>query len=214
MNTNNGRTNVEQAASAFAEAMSKYPIEEQLAVGLIAKNVLNGCSWEFTRTMPEIRKNLDAFKKSKTCSVQEVTYDHRKKIYGYLVYMKMDRLCELLSSKNHGIFDAHDLELANKHRKEASTALIKKMKSGYNGKIGIFCTNDSQSITVDGKSYPAFAVSLKELCVICQQVGYGIMISGAVRNPRDVLDREDAVLKSLTVAPSSNAVFIDIAPLN
>lgn len=211
MNTGNERELLE-AAKRFEKALSTRPIEEQIAVGLISKNVLNGCSWEFVRPNPEIRKNLDAFKNSKVCSVQEVTYNHKNNIYGYLVYMQMNVLCNLLSPANRGPLSDKDLEIASEHRKEAQINLAKKMKSGYKGKIGIFCTNDSQTITVDGTTFPAYAVSLKELCVICQQCNYGIFINGSVRDPAEVMKREDAIIKASTVAPSSNALFIQIAP--
>lgn len=202
-----------EMAKKFEQALSDKPIEEQLAVSIISKNVINGCSWEFIRSNPEIKRNFEAFKASKTCSIQEVTYNHQKKVTGYIIYMQMERLLDLLGPNNCGPLAQKDVQLANKHRQEAAFALTKKIQSGYTGKIGIFCTNDSQTITVSGKAYPAYAVTLKELCAICQKAGYGIVVSGEPRDPQQVLQREDAVLKTLLVAPSSNALFIDIAPM-
>lgn len=219
MATNTGNKNVGvskevmSAMKRFEQCLSTKPIEEQIAVSLISKNVLNGCSWEFTRQNPEIKRNLEAFKKSEVCSVQEVTYNHEKKVCGYLVYMQMSYLCSLLGPKYSGPLNEKDLKIATDHREEAQLGLAKKMKAGYTGNIGIYCTNDSQSITVDGNTFPAYAVTLRELCTICKQLRYGILINGAVRNPDDVIAREDAVLRSLTVAPSSNALFIKIAPM-
>lgn len=200
-------------AKRFEEVMQKYPIEEQISVGVISKNVLNGCSWEFVRPNPEIRRNLDRFEKSKNCSVQKVTYNHEKGIYGYLIYMKMDYLCKLLSPENCGPLNNTDIAIAQKHREEAKTSLIKKLKGKYKGKIGIFCTNDSQNITISGKTFPAYAVTLKELCVICKNLGYGIVVANKVRNPDEVLAREDGVIERSTIAPSSNALLIEVAPL-
>ena len=205
--------NAMAAAKRFEDALSSKPIEEQIAVGLISKNVLNGCSWEFVRTNSEIRQNLDAFKKSKVCNVQKVTYNHQQGIYGYLVYMQMNHLCNLLGPANNGPLEDRDLQIATHHRNEAIQSLTKKIKSGYMGRIGIFCTNDSQSITVSGKTFPAYAVTLKELCTVCSQLNYGILINNVPRKPNEVLEREDGVIERLTVAPSSNALFIDIAPL-
>jgi len=202
-----------ESAKRFQEALGKRPIEEQIAVGLISKNVLNGCSWEFSRPSNELRTNIEAFQKSQVCSIQPVTYNHEKGIYGYLVYMKMDHLCKLLSPANMGPVSDEDLSIASRHRQEAQATLVKKLRTGYKGLIGIFCTNDSQTVTVDGQTYPAYAITLKELCVICKECGYGIMIKGINRNPDDVLAREDAIIKAATVAPSSNALFISIAPL-
>ena len=205
--------NAMAAAKRFEDALSSKPIEEQIAVGLISKNVLNGCSWEFVRTNPEIRQNLEAFKNSKVCNIQKVTYNHQQGIYGYLVYMKMDHLCNLLGPANNGPLEDRDLQIATQHRQEAIQSLAKKMSTGYKGRIGIFCTNDSQSITVAGKTFPAYAITLKELCTICNQMNYGIVINNVPRKPADILQREDGVIERLTVAPSSNALFIDIAPL-
>lgn len=202
-----------EAAKAFERAMSNKPIEDQLAVSLISKNVLNGCSWELTREVHEIKRNLDAFRQSGYCSVQEVTYNHQKKVTGYLVYMQLEKLLELLGPSNNGPLDSRDVELAKRHRSEAGAAFIKKLQKGYKGKIGIFCTNDSQTITVSGKAYPAYALTLKEVCAICSKAGYGIVVGGEPRLPADVLKKEDAVLKTLVVAPSSNALFLDVAPM-
>lgn len=207
------KLSVEEKSVIFAEALAARPIEEQIAASTIAKNVLNGCCWEFVRSSPEIKKNLENFKNSKVCSVQRVTYNKKQGIYGYLVYMQMSPLCALFDESNRGPIDANDLKRACQHREEAKMGLIKKLQKGYQGRIGIFCTNDSQSITIDGKSYPAFAVTLKELCAICTKLGYGMKMGGAMRTPNDVLAREDKVIENLTVAPSSNALFIEIAKM-
>lgn len=217
MSNVNQNANLQAASEKFAENLAKYPIEEQLAVGAISKNVLNGCSWEFVRQTSDYRKHLEEFKANPNVSVQEVVYNHqaKTKVTGYLVYMNLSYLCNLLNKEAPGLINQKDLELASKHREEAVESLYKKMKDRtFKGRIGIYCTNDSQSITVSGKTYPAYAVSLREMLQVAERCGYGVEVAGAVRRPSDVLAREDAVLKAMTVAPSSNAMFIDIAPLN
>lgn len=214
MSNVNQNAQLEAASQRFAENLSKYPIEEQLAVNAISKNVLNGCSWEFVRQTTEFKRHLEEFRANPNVSVQEVMYNHQNKTGGYLVYMNLSYLCNILNKEAPGLINAKDLEMASKHREEAVESLYKKMQSkSFRGRIGIFCTNDSQSITVSGKTYPAYAVSLREMLQVAERCGYGVEVAGAVRQPEDVLKREDAVLKSLTVAPSSNAIFIDIAPL-
>lgn len=207
------KLSVEEKSRVFAEALTSRPVEEQIATSTITKNVLNGCCWEFVRSNPDIKRNLEAFKNSKVCSVQKVTYDHNRGVYGYLVYMQMQHLCSLLDENNKGPLNSTDLQYAAQHREKAKVGLIEKLQKGYQGRIGIFCTNDSQTITVDGKSYPAYAITLKELCAICVKMGYGIAIGNSVRTPEQVLSKEDAVIENLTVAPSSNALFINIAPM-
>ena len=212
MNVNNEA--LQRAAEQFAQNMEKYPIEEQIAVSCISKNVLNGCSWEFVRSNPDLRRNADAFASSQSCELKEVTYSHNKNISGYLILMSLNRLVDILGREALGVFDQASLKKAMDHRHDAVLAVAKLMKKGYRGRIGIFCTNDSPTITVDGVSYPAFAITLNELCDICSRTGYGFAMGSQIRTADQVKAHADAVLKACTVAPSSNALFIDIAPLN
>lgn len=205
---------LQQAAEQFAANMTKYPVEEQFAVSAISKNVVNGCSWEFVRNSPEIAKILDRFQSNPHVSAQEVTYAHDKGIRGYLVSMDFQYMLQLLNKEAPGLFSANNLEYISKHRQEAVTGLAKLMAGKkFKGRIGVYCTNDSSTITKDGKSYPAFAVTFVELLQVCQKCGYGVVASGISRAPADVLQRATAMIKAATVAPSSNALFFDIAPL-
>lgn len=201
------------AAQQFATNLEKYPEEEQMAVSLISKNVLNGCSWELTRNNGDIRKMRDKLLENPNTDIKEITYSHSKKITGFLVYMKLDRLVGILQREALGVFDQKALSGALQHRKDAVAACAKLMDKKYRGRIGMFCTNDSKTITVDGRSYPAFALTLSELCSICANKGYGFAVGSTVRTPDEVRAHLDAVLKACIVAPSSNAVFIDIAPM-
>lgn len=203
-----------ETAKAFERALSDKPVEEQLAASLVAKNVLNGCSWEFCRMDPQLRRYEAEFANSRTCSLQKVTYNRQEGIQGYLVYMQIDKLLEILGPNNKGPLTASDVEEAKKNREESAVSLIDRMRSGYAGKIGIYHTYDTPTITVCGKTFPAYAVTLRELCVFCEKTGYGIVVGGEPRDPKQVLLREDAVIESLLLAPSSNALFIDIAPMN
>lgn len=201
------------AAQRFADNMEKYPVEEQLAVTLISKNILNGCSWELVRSSGDFRKYLDSIKQNPDLDVKEITYSHKAKIPGYLIYMRLEKLISILQKEALGVFNQKALADAMNHRKEAVTSCAHLMDKGYNGRIGMFCTNDSKTITVDGKSYPAFALTLEELCSICENKGYGFMAGGKIRTPNEVRAHINAVIKACIVAPSSNAIFIDIAPM-
>ena len=210
----NDTLNQQKAAQQFAENLSKYPIEEQIVVGAISKNVINGCSWEFKRMDQELRQNFDAIKNNPNCDIKRVTYSKKSGIYGYLVYMNFTYLCNLLNTSAPGLIDAATLKEASQHRQEAIVSLASKMQSRkIKGLIGIYCTNDSQTITVQGKVYPAYAISLKELLQVCTRCNYGVVMNGAVRTPNQILQREDFVMENLLVAPSSNAMFIEVAPL-
>lgn len=206
-------SNNEQAAQKFAENISKYPIEEQIAIGVISKNVMNGCSWEFVRHNREVERNLEAFKNNPHVNVQQVTYSHNKGIGGYLVSMDFQYMLELLRKEAPGLFSQEDLSYIAQHRQKALVDLTKLMAGKFRGRIGVYCTNDSSTITKDGKSFPAFAITFVELLQVAQKCGYGIVVDNIPRAPGDVHKRMTAMLKAATVAPSSNALFFDIAPM-
>lgn len=203
---NNGISAAERAASEeFGNRMLKYPIEEQIAVGLISANILNGCSWEFTRNNIDVKKNMGAFNKSQSCNAVKVGN-------GYLVTMSMGRIVQILEKEAMGIFNAKDLQLAQQHRKEALVELDKKLRSGYQGMMGIFCTNDSTSITIDGNRYPAYAVTLQELLTVCIRNGYGV-VCDQLRKPQEVAAQSTKVIERLHMAPSGNALLITVKKL-
>ena len=203
----------DKAAIFDVRIFKKLPYEEYMIAAMIATNVLNGCCWEFVRNNKDIKDHMKEINANPNVSAQTVTYNHRTRATGHLVYMQMQRLCSILDENNGGLINHNDILLASKHRDLAKASLLNKLKKGYTGRIGIYCTNDSQTITIDGKAYPSYAVTLKELCAICLNVGYGIVVGDKPRNPNDVVAREDAVIASLTVAPSSNALLIEVAPM-
>lgn len=197
----------------FERALSGKPIEEQLAASIVTKNVFNGCSWEFCRMDSVLRRYETEFAQSKTCRLQKVTYNREQGVQGYLVYMQMDRLLELIGQDNRGPLLASDLEIVKQRHEDEIIALLSRIKSGYTGKIAIYYTSDCQTITIQGRTLPAYAVTLQELCFSCLSTGYGVVIGGEPRDPKQILQKEDAVIESLLLAPSSNGLFIDIAPM-
>ena len=95
---------------AFERALLDKPVEEQMA----AANILNGASWAFCGMDPVLREQEETFAQSSTCSLQRVTYNRQMGIQGYLVYMKLDRLCELLGPDSKGPLTAEEIALARK----------------------------------------------------------------------------------------------------
>lgn len=193
---------LQKASKRFEEGMKKYPYEEQIAVGLIAKNIHNGCSWEFVRNNPEVKRAKPDFDQSQTCNLIKVKN-------GYICTITMNRILEILNKEARGILTPQELKEASEHRQEAIVALDAKMKKGYKGRIGIFCTNDSTSITIKGTTFPAFAVTFNELLTVCIRNNYGLVL-GALRTPTETSAIADKVIQQLDMAPSGNALLIDI----
>lgn len=203
-NLNKVSPEAERASIRFAEKFSTYPIEEQIAFGVVAANILNGCSWGFSvGKNPEILENLSRFNESKVVSAVVVEN-------GYLISISWDWVMNLLRTIGSGVFTAKDLKIANDFRAKSLVDLDRRLKRGYSGKLGILCVNDSESITVSGKRYPAYSVSLLDLVSICIKNNYNIQVGNFVKTPSEIAKYSNAVISKLQVAPSGNALFINI----
>lgn len=207
---------LEKASRDFADRLSNYPVEEQICVGLIGSNVLNGCSWAFTGKNPDLIRNTERFHESKTCSISKVAQGNKRE-EGYLVMMSMDRLISILNKEAQGLIDSRDLQRASENRQKAIIEFDKLLKKGrngkpYRGKIGIYCVNDTHSITVKGDVYPAYAITFQEMITICNRNNYGFNLGG-IRRASEVAKVAGKVIEKLEVAPSKNALLIEICPL-
>lgn len=201
---NDFNRSAEAAAIRFAKELEKYPEEIGISVGIILPNLINGCSWgfvkddnrDFVRCLNKIAKNPEL-----SCA---------KVKGGYLVIMNLNYLLDVLNKTAKGLVKNRDLELASKHRKEALSKLEKWMQKGKEGKIGIYCLNDSPYITVDGVTYNAFCVTLVDLLSICVRNNYKLKLKGAPRSVDAVYKRINRVIGDLEVAPSGNALFVEV----
>lgn len=192
-------------AMQFAEALSKYPEEVTLGVGLVIVNFINGCSWAFVPdSNKEYPRYLESIQKNPQMSSTKIKN-------GYLYNINMDYLIQILRRTAGGYVTVRDLELATEHRNQALMSLEKFMKSGKSGMIGIYCLNDSTSITIDGIRYPAFSVTLNDLLAMCVRNGYSVKLGGKNRTPNEVSAHAREVLSRLMMSPSGNALMIGIS---
>lgn len=196
-----------RAAVKFAEELNKYPVEVAVGVGVVIPNLVNGCSWGFvTDTNSEYARILDNIRANPNMA----SFNIRG---GYLYSINMDYLLSILSKVAGGFVTNKDLQIASEHRQKALEDLEKFMKKGGSGKIGIYNLNDSPRITVKGVSYPAFCVTLQDLLALCVRNGYGLKLGNQVRTPGSVSQHAVQVVEKLEIAPSGNALFIEIAKM-
>jgi len=192
------------ASMRFADELQKYPIEVAVGVGIVIPNLVNGCSWGFVNdSNEEFKKCLNAIQSNPNMSAYRVKG-------GYLFNMDMSYLVSILTKVAGGFVTKRDLELAVQHRKQSLAYLEKFLKKGVGGKIGIYNLNDSPRITVQGVSYPAFCVTMPDLLAACVRSGYGLKLGGKVRTPGQVNSHILQVVEKLEIAPSGNALFIEV----
>lgn len=195
---------VEAAAIRFANALQSYPAEVAVGVGIVIPNLVNGCSWGFVNdSNAEFKKCLNAIHSNPNMFAFKIKN-------GYLLNMNMDYLVSILSKVASGYVTDRDLQIAIRHRQKALSDLEKFFKKGGSGKIGIFNLNDSPRITVKGVSYPAFCVTLPDLLAMCVRNGYGLKLGAKVRTPGEVSNKLLQVVERLEIAPSGNALFVEV----
>lgn len=202
--------NVNQDAINFAKALSAFPPEVSLGVGIVIPNFVNGCSWGFVSDTNTVYKDyIERINKNPNMSSIKING-------GYLLTMNMDYLLGVLSKTVKGSYITNrDLDIASKHRQKALEELDKFLRKGIKGKqrVGIYSLNDCARVTVKGVNFPAFCVTMPDLMALCLKYGYGFVLGGQIRSVNQVSSHIMKVVERLDIAPSRNALFVDIAKM-
>lgn len=218
----NGMSNVEAASLEFSKRMKKYPPEVQIAMGIVMVNTMKGCPWGITTSRN--REFMSAYEKGLFQNSSYVSAHKIRRQPGiqnedkYLVMVSMSKFIEILNKESPlgMMFTKEDFDSALERRNENINALQMFLSKGKVGMIGIFSLNDCNEVVVNGKRYPAFAVTLVDLVSYCQMYGYKFVFpkkdnnSFESLNPSVVLEKADIAYSLMPVAPSGNALFIRI----
>lgn len=192
------------AAERFAKELTKYPTEVSVGVGLVLRNLPNGCTWAFVKDgNTDYERLVDTINKNKYM-------DSIKIRGGYLYSINFEYLMSVLRKVAVGYVTDRELQIAAEHRQKALADLEKHMRKGKVGKIGIYNLNDSNNVAVDGINYPAFCVTMQDLLTICVRNGYYLKLGSHKRTPQQVYEHIGEVISRLEVTPSGNALFIEI----
>lgn len=92
----------------------------------------------------------------------------------------------------------------------SQASLLSFLQKGQTGLVGFYCTNESQTITINGKAYPAFSVNSKQFFTALAQYNRRVRVQGKVIEPRQAFEHLTSVLARCEKAPSSNAVMIEV----
>jgi hypothetical protein len=192
------------AAIRFSQELDKLPPEVGEVVTLVIPEFMNGCSWGFIKDNDEVfKKHIPAIQKNPKMSVFKVSG-------GYLVFMNMLYLVDLLKRISSGYITNKEYVIAEKNREKALFELNKELSKGERGLVGIYNLNDTNRITVKGKVYPAFCVSVNEFLTACIRNNRKIKVQGKVYTPDDISKNVTNFIKTLIIAPSGNALFVDV----
>lgn len=215
---------LELATEKFKKEMSKFPEDIQLGVSLGIEHLAFGCSWNFFTSLAQITQDENGKLIHPSAKEEEELFQQYSEVInknknmrfirvngGYFFFMDLNYLLGILSKIDTSGFLNNDvLSLAAKHRQRSLKQLSDYMDKGKSGKIGIFNLNTQPSITVNGIRYDSFCVTLPDLLAMCVKKGYKIKLGNAYRTPGQVQEKISQVLPKLEIAPSGNAMFIEI----
>ena len=177
-------------ANESAKRAGQMPPSVQYAIIQVMPNILNGAFWGFT-TLKEIEGHYDSIKSSGGNVVA------RKLSNACLFEVNPAYLIKAISMIDPEALTQKDLDTMQKMRAESLVSferfLVRKAKEikdnkKFGGTIGIYCTNDVNTVTYKGTNYPAFRV---EIASTLDQVG-------------------NAIWDSVVLAPTKTGLFIDI----
>lgn len=198
---------VDKKAQAAAEAMRKLPESVQFAVSCTLPNFANGCYWGFI-PMTEAEKYLHLIKEEKNLTA--------RKIGDYCVIeVNPKYLATTVASLGMDIIREKDIQNIKKYTAQAfvdiEKFLLRKGKKGFEGTIGIYCTNDTPVIKTEGKSVDAFRLSAGNLISVLTHYGYQIKVNNTWVTPSQaVANGGQALFDSMKVSPTKTGVFLDI----
>ena len=212
---------LEMQATAFANHMMKYPVANLVMPGTL-ENLMSGCPWGFfsgSAANRDFVRGLEDIKNSKYFQVYELRQGvgkYREK--EYLVISDMKYMTGILSEvywyprgQKERLYTEEDLKRALNKRQENIRSFAEFLKVATAGYIGIYNLNKGMEIVMDAKSYPAFAITLPDAMTLCKLQGFSMVVAGKKVNPDFILQKQDIVFKNLMLAPSRNALFIQIS---
>lgn len=197
--------NAANVAGKNAKALSEGM---QYALITCLPNIGNGAFWGFD-TLQNVMKHSDVIKSDNNITARKLGNS------GCIIEVDPSYIMSAAVSALPGAINQDDIAGMKKAMGEAEAEfikfLIKRGKSGnFTGMIGIYCINDSTSITLKGVSYPAFRLPIGKVLDLCNKFGYMIKVGGSFISPSQAIQRGASLFDSFELSPTKTGVFCEI----
>lgn len=192
----------------YAKKAKSLPPSTQYAIVTVLPNIANGAFWGFTN-VTDIREHSEALKTDPNIQLRRVgTKD-------VIVEVAPNYLISATASVvGKDKFNQKDIdtmiEYSAKAVVEFEKFLLNKAKKGFAGLIGVYCTNDTTSISYKGVSYPAFRLPIIKALQICEKFKYKVKVKGQWMAPGQAMSAGQDLFDSLIVSPTKTGVFMEI----
>lgn len=193
------------AATKKAKTM---PASTQFALATALPNIVNGAFWGFSNVR-ECQKFADELKGDPNISLKKLGSGD------VVVEVNPNYICSAMASIDASVVTQADVAKMNEGVQKAGAVfekfLTQKTKSGYNGYIGIYCTNDVASIVLKGKSYPAFRLPLNQVVAYLAKYGWNIITPQGSIPASAIGNNASAVWASIIMSPTRTGVFLPVS---
>lgn len=201
MSTQNNNAGID-----YAKKAKNLPVSTQVAIVTVLPNIANGAFWGFT-TVNEVKEYAEDLKKDSNIQLRRVGNN-------VIVEVTPNYLLQATATVGQELVTQKDVDrmtsFSAKAVVEFEKFLLNKGKKGFSGLIGIYCTNDTTSISYKGTSYPAFRLPLSKALQICNKFKYMVKVNGQWIAPQQAMSSGQALFDSLIVSPTKTGVFIEI----
>ena len=207
-NNNVNEEAVKNAANVAGKNAKALSEGMQYALITCLPNIGNGAFWGFD-TLQNVKKHADVIKSDNNITARKLANT------GCIIEVDPNYIMTAAVSALPGAINQNDIAGMKKAMGEAEAEfikfLIKKGKTGnFVGKIGIYCINDSTSITLKGVSYPAFRLPISKVLDICNKLGYQIKVGVNFIAPVQAIQAGNALFDSFELSPTKTGVFCEI----
>lgn len=191
---------------SYAKKAQSLPASTQFAITTVLPNIANGAFWGFT-TVNDAREHAEVLKKDSNIVLRRVKKD-------VIIEVSPRYLMSAVSAVDPNLITQKDINRMNDFSAKAvvdfEKFLVLKGKTGFAGLIGVYCTNDTTSISYKSVSYPAFRLPLSKVLQVCNTFKYMIKVNGTWMLPQKAMEAGQALYDSMTISPTKTGVFIEI----
>lgn len=198
-------------ANDLARKASRTSPEVQYAITQVLPNISNGAFWGFT-DLKSTLKHTEQIKKSGGNIIA------RQLDNACLIEVSPQFLIQNLAYIDSTILNKKVVDDMVRMRAEATVEMERflisrcKLSSEFIGTIGIYCINDTPTISYKGRNFPAFRVDMQTTLALFDKYEYRIRMNGQFLTPTEIsnANKMPDLWKNLFLSPTKTGLFMDV----
>lgn len=200
----------EQRAKENAKKAKQFPPAVQFAIVAVVPNIVNGCFWGFT-DYNDIMEHVEVIRQTPEIVARKVQN-------ACIVEVQPNYLLKAVNAIDSTMFNQKDMNVMKESMAKAQVGFeqylinraITKKGEQFCETIAIYCTNDTERVSIKDKTYNAFRVTMADLLKYFGMYGYKVRCGSRYVTVQEAAQNSQAVWDATRVAPSKTGLLIDI----